>query len=539
MTNELCLIVCSAFLVSHSSLVTQSLDTPFPGFLKIERHRMTSTAATESITSLQPQRVWEFFAGLSATPRPSKHEERIQAHALSLAEDLDFAHRQDDAGNIVMEAPATPGYEDAPTVVLQGHLDMVAEKNSGVEHDFLNDPIQLVIDTDAETGGRIVRAQGTTLGADNGIGVALALAAATDPDVTHGPLEILLTSDEEMGMTGANALKPGFISGKMLINLDSEEDDALYIGCAGGADVTLAWNLATSPGEARFTPLRVSVAGLRGGHSGCDIHLNRGNAIKLLAQVLAAAPRDGVRLVSIVGGSKRNAIPREANAEVLATDAARTALEEAAREVQQRAQRANGEANCEIAVGAGSASNAAAATAKATGAFVEALVAAPSGVLAIVPDIPGLVQTSNNISTLVSEVENGSLRIVAGCLTRSSSVDDINWATQQVCAAGELGGAASDVGNQYPGWQPDANSKLLAICRDVYADVFGSDPKVLAIHAGLECGIIGERVGGGVQMISFGPNIRGAHSPDERVFVDSVERMYGYLAAVLRRLADA
>ncbi len=492
------------------------------------------TTAADVVRELKPQRVWEFFAGLASVPRPSKNEDQIQAHAVNLAKELGFKYHQDATGNIVMEVPATPGCENAPIVVLQGHLDMVAEKNAGVEHDFLKDPIKLALDKDGETGETIIRAEGTTLGADNGIGVALSLAAATDPDVKHGPLELLLTSDEEMGMTGANALTPDSIKGKLLINLDSEEDDAIYIGCAGGADVTLTWDLNREPVGSDLTPLRVALSGLRGGHSGGDIHLNRGNAIKLLAQVLSAAPADGLRLVSIVGGSKRNAIPREATAELFATAAAKSALETAAAEVQARARRSNGETDCRIEVGASNES-ANAVSAQETHALINSLVAAPSGVLAMVPAIPDLVQTSNNVSTIVSEGDGAAVKIVVGCLTRSSSADDIVWAAGQVSAAGALGGATPRIGNQYPGWQPDPSSKLLAICRDVYAGVFDRDPKVLAIHAGLECGIIGERVGK-MEMVSFGPNIRGAHSPDERVFVESVERMYAYLASVLGKL---
>ena len=486
----------------------------------------------KAIAGLEPAPVWRIFAEMASVPRPSKDEARIQAHMKTFAEGCGFAVTHEPVGNLIVRVPATKGHENAPTVVIQGHLDMVAEKNSGTKHDFHQDPIRLVRDRDAKTGAEIMRADGTTLGADNGMGVALALAAATEKDVRHGPLEILLTCDEEAGMTGAKAVTPTSIKGRTLINLDSEEDDSLYIGCAGGADTTLHWNLPVGAAASGAEIGEVHVTGLTGGHSGCDIHLNRGNAIKLLARTLLGA--DAVQLAALHGGSMRNAIPREAHAVVAAAKGAWEAIKKAAAELEKTA-RATGEPGCKIEVKTGGgATNA--ATADASRRVLHAVASLPSGVLALVPTIPGLVQTSNNVSTAKSRT-NGKLQLEVGCLSRSSSSADIQQTTQQLHAVAALSGADVTSGNSYPGWQPNADSKLLALCRDVYQQQFNEAPRILAIHAGLECGIIGERVGGDMDMISFGPTIMGAHSPDERIEIASVQKIWKYLRAVLAALA--
>jgi dipeptidase D len=497
-----------------------------------------STTHTEPITieSLEPTAVWRFFAAMTAVPRPSKFEDRIQAHTIQTAEELGLPCRKDDAGNILIEVPASPGCESAPIVVLQGHLDMVGEKNADVDHDFENDPIETFIDTDDETGQRIVRARGTTLGADNGIGVAMALAAATDPDCTHGPLEILCTSDEEMGMTGANALTTHFFKGRRMLNLDSEEDDAIYIGCAGGTDVNLTWRLPTTPIDDSATGCRVSVTGLRGGHSGDNIHLNRANAIKALVRVLHDADFDGLRLISISGGSKRNAIPREASAVVCGPATIIDALKKSAQAVQDAIVEAGVDSRCSIRVETADASDQRATSADDSQRVLTALIALPSGVLAVVPEMPGLTQTSNNLSTLQCTTSGDAIEIVAGCLSRSSSADQIQTTVQGLLALADLAGAQGSAGNGYPGWQPNIDSPTLAVCRRVYEELFGETPRVAAIHAGLECGIIGERVGE-IDTVSIGPRIEGAHSPDEHVFVESVAKSYRYLKAILAELA--
>jgi dipeptidase D len=499
------------------------------------RRIMSTQLESPTLACLKPASVWRYFYSLASVPRPSLHEELIRAHVRGLASELGFVHRQDAAGNILIEVPAAPGCEHVPATILQGHLDMVAEKESEVSHSFENDPIKPVIDVDQETGDRIVRAAGTTLGADNGIGVALALAAATDEDVVHGPLELLFTSNEEMGMTGAKSLEPRFFMGRRMINLDSEEDDAIYIGCAGGIDVTLTWTLDLEPVQGNAEVCRVRVSGLRGGHSGDMIHLNHANANKVLALVLREADIE-LQLAEITGGSKRNAIPREASAVVAGPPGTVETLRAAADRIAASTLRASHDTKCEISVNEATADRA--ASADATRRLSAGLVAAPSGVLAVVPDIPGLTQTSNNVSTITSDVDDGRLHVVVGCLARSSSEDDKLTPVHRLRAIGELAGAEVETGNEYPGWAPNVDSPLLAVCRRVYEAQFGAAPRVAAIHAGLECGIIGERIGE-IDMVSFGPRIDGAHSPAERVWVDSVEKSYGYLKSVLKALTES
>lgn len=500
---------------------------------------MTATINVSAVEGLQPARVWQFFAALSAVPRPSKREEQVRAHVREVAQKLGFPFREDSVGNIVISVPASPGREHAPPTVLQGHMDMVCEKNAGTQHDFDRDPIRLVRDRDAKSGEPIVRAEGTTLGADNGIGLALALAAATSPEVVHGPLEILCTIDEEMGMSGAKVLAPDFIAGRRMLNLDAEEDDALYIGCAGGCDTTLIWELRAGPLPQRATVGRITVAGLRGGHSGVDIHLNRRNAVKLLVQLLAVAGPGRLRLAELRGGSKRNVIPREATAVVVGSATAMKTLSAAAQEAQAAAVRA-GDTACTIRVEKIAPSEVpTAATAKDTQRLLTALTALPHGVLAVVPEMPGLVQTSNSTSTVETAVVDGKLSVTVGCLSRSSSAAEIQATARQLAAIGELAGARVDSGNQYPGWQPNVSSPLLAICRRVYEQLFDQAPNVTAIHAGVECGIIGERMGDGqMDMVSLGPHIEGAHSPDERVYINSVQKSWKYLTALLAELAQ-
>lgn len=495
---------------------------------------MASPLDDATIKPLKAKAVWDLFRGMCAVPRASKKEQRIRAHVRAVARAFGFESREDGVGNIVIDVPAKKGCEKAAVTVLQGHLDMVCEKNSDTVHDFDNDPIRPMLDKD-ENGRAFVRADGTTLGADNGIGVCMAMAAAASPDVVHGRLEILCTIDEEMGMTGAKALKPDFFKGKRMLNLDSEEDDAVYIGCAGGCDTNIAWRFKTAAPSGSAEACRVAVAGLKGGHSGCDIHLNRANAIKLLAQTLSAVP--GVQLAAINGGSKRNVIPREASAVVIGPAGTIEALNKAGQLVQADAVRENKEETCSILAAKASAADARAVlSADDTKQVLTTITALPHGVLAVVPEIPGLIQTSNSTSIVQSQAEDGAMKVVIMCLSRSSSAVAITQTVQQLAAIGRLAGASVDWGNDYPGWAPDPKSALLATCRRLYERQFGAAPRVMAIHAGLECGIIGERMGG-MDMVSFGPTITGAHSPDERVYVDSVEKSYGFLKAVLAELA--
>lgn len=490
----------------------------------------------QSITDLEPRPIWNFFAGIAAVPRPSKQEQRVREHLLGVLGAHRLPARTDAAGNVVAEAPATPGYESAPVTVLQSHLDMVCEKNAGTEHDFDRDPIQTVIDRDESTGETIVRAAGTTLGADNGIGVAMALAAATSPDVIRGPLELLFTVDEEAGMSGAKGLTPQSFRGRRLINLDSEEDDRLYIGCAGGCDTTLTFEEPLRAVEDGAQGCRVVVRGLRGGHSGSEIHEGRGNAIKLLVRTLQRAAVPGLRIASLAGGSKRNAIPREAEATVYAGGGVQQALEQAAARVQAETGRESAETGAKITVEAWAKGTSSAASATASARWLDVLAALPHGVLGMHPRVPGLVETSSNVAIVESRVEQGRLIVVIATMSRSSSPSRLQEVLDQIAGISALAGAGRWTGNDYPPWEPNPDSPLLRQCRTTYERLFGATPQVAAIHAGLECGIIGERVGG-VDMVSLGPLIRGAHSPDERVYVESVQKSWQLLKAVLDELA--
>ena len=498
---------------------------------------MSANTTPASIESLEPKAVWNFFAGLTTVPRPSKREKKIRAHVRKLAEHHGFTFREEPVGNIIIEVPATPGHESAPITVIQGHLDMVPDNNRATRHDWDNDPITTIIAQDEKTGRQIVHAAGTTLGADNGIGVAMGFAAATSPEVVHGPLELLLTTDEEAGMTGAKALTPDSFRGRRLLNLDSEEDDCIYIGCAGGCDTNLAWRFDTTVPPSDAETCRVTVEGLRGGHSGGDIHEGRANAIRLLTRTLRRAPRGTLHLSEFNGGSKRNAIPREAHAIVSGHRGTVAALQQAAKAVRDEAVGESFEDGIAIRVETitdGDAGHVASADDTAT--FLSAMAALPDGVLGMHPKVPELVQTSNNVSTVVCESAGGKLKIVVGTLTRSSSGSRMEAVKDQLVSIGRLAAAATEFANDYPGWEPNVESKTLATCQRVYKQLFNEEPHVAAIHAGLECGIIGKRVGK-MDMVSFGPTIEGAHSPDERVYVASVAKAWKYLVAVLAELA--
>jgi dipeptidase D len=417
-------------------------------------------------------------------------------------------------------------------VVLQAHMDMVTEKNSGTVHDFENEGIRLLIDQDA-AGEKIVRADGTTLGADNGIGVALAFAAG-EPEVVHGPLELLITVDEEEGMSGAANLDPSLLSGRVMLNLDTEEDHSIYIGCAGGcyADYKLSGAAEPLAGRATF---KVSVSGLRGGHSGGDIHEGRGAATILLARTLAAAGGD-FAWVEADAGSKLNAIPREAWAIVAGGAELGGQLETAAAKIEAEGRAESYEPGLEIAVAKVDVPAAGALPAAESRRLLQLLLALPQGVIGMHPKIPSLVETSNNVATLKSRREDGKLDFLVGLLARSSAESRMDELIAKLESLAALAGAEVKFSSRYPGWAPNLDSPVLALCRRVHEDLFGQQPKVAAVHAGLECGILGERVPG-LDMVSIGPRIEGAHSPDERVWVSSVGKSWEYLKALLAELA--
>ncbi len=486
-------------------------------------------ASLDAIQHLRPQLLWQRFYEISQIPRPSKKEERITAHFEQLFRQLGLNYTKDKVGNLVARVPATKGYGKAPTVVLQGHSDMVCEKNRGTRHDFDHDPIHLLRD------GEWVRADGTTLGADNGIGVAAALAILSDPAAVHGPLEILITIDEETGLTGANQISSKLLKGKYLLNLDSEEDGIFYIGCAGGVDTTGTFRAQTMPaptGDVQAFALRVS--GLKGGHSGGDIHLGRANAVKLLARTLQALQPLTPALTDLQGGSKRNAIPREAEVTLVlhktAVEKAQTIVAQAERAFQNEFKTNDGGVRLTLEPASLPQTVYTKPLAK---KLLNTLMALPHGVIQMSADIEGLVETSTNLATVVSDAR----AITIGTNQRSSVDSAKRYIAGSVAAGFSLAGAKVVQSDGYPGWQPNMESRLLRICRRVATQMDGREPEIKAIHAGLECGILGGKYPG-LDMISFGPTITGAHSPDERVHIPAVEKFYDLLKAVLRALAE-
>ncbi len=484
---------------------------------------------SDDLANLSPRSVWGHFAALAAIPRPSGHEERAVAFVAGVGDSIGVKAARDARGNVVLRVPATPGREGAAPLILQTHLDMVCEKNRDVTHDFDRDPIRPRL-TDAW-----VQATGTTLGADNGIGVAAALAAATDKSVKHGPLELLFTLDEETGLTGAKELDPKLLSGRMLLNLDSEEDGVIFVGCAGGEDTLIDIKPAFRAAAFRGSALQLAITGLRGGHSGLNIVENRGNALKLAARLLSALIEEGVPfdLASIAGGSKHNAIPREAEAVVVPEPNAKAALAG----VTEKMLAAFRVELAKIDDGLSISWNPCPDPARVLAIgdrdrLLRLLVALPHGVLAMSPDIPGLVETSSNLA--VVQDNDGAIRVVTS--SRSSVAPTLAYVLTQVRAAAALAGASVTLKDGYPGWKPNMDSKALAVVREVYRTRWKKEPHVTAIHAGLECGLLGEKIPG-LDMVSFGPQIEGAHSPDERVNVPSVERFWGALTEVLDRLS--
>ncbi|MBL7776650.1 MAG: aminoacyl-histidine dipeptidase, partial [Saprospiraceae bacterium] len=456
------------------------------------------------LKNIAPALVWQRFYEISQIPRPSKKEARITAHFEQLFTGLGIAYTKDKVGNLVAHVPASKGFEKAPTVVLQGHSDMVCEKNRGTEHDFDRDPIQLVRD------GDWIGAQGTTLGADNGIGVAAALAILSDPEAVHGPLEILITVDEETGLTGANQISAKMLTGKYLLNLDSEEDGVFYIGCAGGIDTAGIFRVRHTPvpaGAYRAFSLRVS--GLKGGHSGGDIHLGRANAIRLLARCWQALQPLSPLVTSVQGGSKRNAIPREAELTLVLPEAkadkAAALVEACARDFQNEFKTTD--PGVQLALEPASMPMFVYAKTQAQ-KLLNTLLALPHGVQQMSADIDDLVETSTNLATVVSDDHT----ITIGTNQRSSVESAKRAIAGTVSATFRLAGARVVQSDGYPGWQPNLQSKLLNVCQEVARKQYGKAPEIKAIHAGLECGILGGKYPA-LDMISFGPTITGAHSP--------------------------
>ena len=482
-----------------------------------------------SLSGMEPKSIWKHFDKIRSIPHCSGNESALAEYLISYAKSKELDVEKDAAGNVVIRVPATPGHEKAPTVVLQGHMDMVGEKNSDVVHDFSKDPIQL------EFRGEWLTARGTTLGSDNGIGLAAALSMIDSKDAVHGPLELLFTVDEEVGLTGAGKLKPGFVKGSMMMNLDSEELGAVYIGCSGGGDTTLRLPVTFADVPLGTKGFVLRVGGLRGGHSGIDIIQQRGNAIKVLARCLWKASRtQPLHLVSFKGGNKRNAIPREAEAEIMVLETAVDDLSGIIGDEATKIAEELGGREVDLAVRLEPSERAFGRImdAPSQNTLLNLLVALPHGVEAMSYDIPGLVETSNNLAT----ISTGGDEIVIGLSTRSSIASALRALRGRIRSVAELAGASIEEGEPYPGWKPNLDSKLLAVVKAVHLREFSTEPQLKAIHAGLECGIIGEKFPG-MDMVSIGPWIEHPHSPDERVSMPSVEKFWKLLKAVLAELA--
>ena len=499
-------------------------------------HDITPNASSEHLSDLTPAIVWQHFATLCAIPRPSKHEARLREHLAEWAGQKGLWHSVDSAGNLLIRKPATPGHENAPSLAMQGHLDMVCQAKSGVAHDFLQAPIALSI----HDGWCF--AENTTLGADNGIGVALALAALEDDSLVHGPLEALFTVDEEAGMGGAHGLQPGWLQSTLMLNLDTEEWSEFYLGCAGGADVNVSAQWPTRSLPPQHNGWRLHVAGLRGGHSGCDIHRKRGNANRLLAEALHAldhALSGNLALASLQGGTARNALPREATA-VIGFPAAQAplvqrcldALQTQWREALSDPLSAESDAHVTIQISPEQRPQDVLDKAAHT-RLVEALCQSPYGVRALSQDFPGVVETSNNLG--IVSLQQGKLDI--NLMVRSLRDSATKALSEDIAQVFKNADCSVVIDGHYPGWTPNPASPLLALCQNVFQNTFSSPSSVQVIHAGLECGIIGAKYPN-LDIVSFGPTIRGAHAPGERVDIASVERCWTLLKAILVKVSE-
>lgn len=475
---------------------------------------------------LKPQGVFHYFAEICKVPRPSKKEEKIIAYLQAFGKKHNLETLTDEVGNVLIKKPATPGMENRKTIVLQSHVDMVCEKNNDVQHDFLNDPIETEID------GEWLKAKGTTLGADNGIGVATELAILADDTIAHGPLECLFTIDEETGLTGAFALKEGFMNGDILLNLDSEDEGELFIGCAGGIDTVAQFAYQEVDVPAGYFCCKVQVKGLKGGHSGGDIHLGRGNANKILNRFLSQTLKKyDMYLCEIDGGNLRNAIAREAHAVIALPEAdkhaVRADLNIFAAEVQAEYNVTDPDLQLLME---SEAPRAKAIDKDTTKRLLQAIYAVPHGVYAMSQDIPGLVETSTNMASMKMKPGNIIRIETSQRSSTASSKRDMNTMVRTVF---EMAGAEVSSGEGYPGWKPNPHSEILEIATASYKRLFGVDAKVKAIHAGLECGLFLDKYPT-LDMISFGPTLQGVHSPDERMLIPTVQKFWDHLLDILK-----
>ncbi len=483
---------------------------------------------SKAVSELSPTELWKNFADLNAVPRASKKEEQVIQFIIDFGKKLKLETYKDEVGNVIIKKPASSGMENKVKVCLQSHLDMVHQKNGSTAFDFSIQGINMFIEDDW------VKAKGTTLGADNGIGVASIMTILASETIAHPAIEALFTIDEETGMTGALGLKGGLLDAEILLNLDTEDDNELTIGCAGGMDVTASGNYQSEKTVVGVNAYRVTVRGLTGGHSGMDIYKGRGNANKLMNRILLNAERFGLRINSIDGGGLRNAIPRESFADVVVSaensDAFTSYLKREEQVLKNEYQSTDPNFNIGIE---NINSPATLPDADFQYKLLRTIAACPNGIYRMSPEINGLVQTSNNIARVL--VKDGAFSIL--CLTRSSVDSEKTDLAQTICNSFELAGAKTAFGGSYPGWAPKPDAPIVKLMNDLYKERYNEDAHVNAVHAGLECGILGTNYPN-MQMISFGPNIRGAHSPDEKVQISSVQKYWPYLLETLKRIPE-
>lgn len=482
------------------------------------------------VKDLKPELIWKCFDEITKVPRPSRHEEKIRNFLIDFAKQHNVAVKTDKVGNVVMSKPATPGHENAPTVILQSHMDMVAEKNNNVDHDFMTDPIDTYVD------GDWVKARGTTLGADNGIGMAAALAVMADNTLEHGPVEALFTVNEEIGLEGAQNIGKDMITGTMLLNLDSEDDGEIFVGCAGGIDTTAVFTYNRSYTPENFRYMKVSVSGLLGGHSGGDIHLGRANANKVIARFMwECSQRWDIVVCSFDGGNLRNAIPREAHAVFGIHDEHKVEMErhlkKYAAEIKNEYEGV--EPSMELVIEETERPEFCIDSATSL-SLVRSVYSAPHGVYSMSRALEGLVETSTNLASVKMDGDN---QIKVTTSQRSSVESRKKDMASQVEAHFQLAGAEISHSDGYPGWSPNMKSPIMKLSAEAYKELFGIDPAIKAIHAGLECGLFLAKYPN-LDMVSFGPTMTGVHSPDEKLLIPTVAKFWDHLCLTLKKVAE-
>lgn len=482
------------------------------------------------MTGVAPERVWYYFEEISAIPRCSQHEDKIREYLKEFASKQNLAYKTDAIGNVVIKKAGTRGYEGSRTVVLQGHMDIVCEKNSDVKHDFLQDPLKLKVEDDWLT------AEGTTLGADNGIALAMALAVLEARDIDHGPIEALMTVDEESGLTGALEMDPSLVDGRILVNLDSEEEGVLYIGCAGGV-TTHGWiPIEWSPAPNDYEYYKLSITGLRGGHSGGDIHKLRANAIRCGTRIMwNLLEKVDTRIATLQGGGKHNAIPREFFSSFMIPANQKDSMQSIFSEIKKNIEGEFSETEPDLRILLEKIQDPPrkVLSPKATFKTVNSLFMMPHGVDEMNRSIPGLVETSTNLAAV--ELQEHEVMVVTS--QRSSMISKRDNMAKRITAVLRCPGARVSYSSVYPAWTPDPKNPLIPIFSDVYKELTGKEAEVKAIHAGLECGVIGDRYSD-MTMISLGPDLHDVHTPNEKLSIPSVERTYTLLLKVLKKLAE-